>query len=302
MSGPKGLLKAELELAISRAGAQLSAPGRHSYASRLAAIDALEVQVFDRIGPVKQPDLVIRSLKARAQQLAKELRAGNRAILQALMARIRRGRLRGPALLRELLLQAGKAGEAGAFDDLDCLVAELLQFADAPKEQKRLESGMTAYQPCPARVIVGMLKKAALGPKDVFYDLGSGLGRVTLMAAMLTRAKAKGVEYEPAFCRYARRSAKRLGLKDVSFVCADARKASLDDGTFFFLYTPFVGDILAQALDRLRLIAQHKAIKVCAFGPCVREVARAPWLKAKGPLPPEPGVVVIFEPVLAARS
>ncbi|MFT3712640.1 MAG: hypothetical protein QM817_33745 [Archangium sp.] len=98
---------------------------------------------------------------------------------------------------------------------------------------------------------------------DVFIDLGAGRGRVVAIVSALTRSRTRGIELQPELVA--------APARGVTLEHADARTASLDDGTVFFLYTPFTGSVLAEVLSRLELVARHHAIVVCALGftlPC----------------------------------
>jgi SAM-dependent methyltransferase len=113
----------------------------------------------------------------------------------------------------------------------------------------------------------------------VFYDLGSGLGRVALLAGLLTNAQVRGIEFEPAYCAYAQERAHNLNLSRVTFRNGDAREADYTDGTFFFLYTPFIGRVLQAVLARLETEARTRPITIAAYGACTRDVAQQPWLQ-----------------------
>ena len=63
---------------------------------------------------------------------------------------------------------------------------------------------MIYYQKTPARIILELVKKAAFQPGDVFYDLGSGLGQAAILVNLLASVISKGVEFEPAYCHYAK--------------------------------------------------------------------------------------------------
>jgi SAM-dependent methyltransferase len=110
---------------------------------------------------------------------------------------------------------------------------------------------------------------------DVVVDLGAGLGKVVFLAQLLTGAAARGVELQPALVQRASEAAARLGV-DVTFAQEDARNASLDDGTVFFLYLPFTGPALAQVMERVRAVASRRAIVVCGLG--IELDRAAPWL------------------------
>jgi hypothetical protein len=124
--------------------------------------------------------------------------------------------------------------------------------------------------------IVRMLIEVPVSSDDVVVDLGSGMGKVVLLASLLTGAAARGIELQPALVGRAREAATRLGIAGVSFTEGDVREAYIDDGTVFFLYAPFTGPVLAQVMARLRAVALLRPIVVCALGLDVERAA--PWL------------------------
>ena len=135
---------------------------------------------------------------------------------------------------------------------------------------------LVGYHAASVAPIVHALLEAPVCSDDIFIDLGAGLGKVILLAKLLTGAKTRGVEVQGALVAKARLSAQTLNL-DVEFIHADAREAPLDDGTVFFLYTPFTGPVLDAVLERLHAVAQHHAITVCALG----FELDAPWLQRR---------------------
>jgi methyltransferase family protein len=135
--------------------------------------------------------------------------------------------------------------------------------------------GLIGYHASGVAPIVRALIEVPVLADDVVIDLGAGLGKVVFLAHLLTGAAACGIELQPALVELARASAARLGI-DVCLVQADARDADLDDGTVFFLYAPFTGDVLAQVVRRLHAIARRRAIVLCALGIDLGRDAR--WL------------------------
>jgi SAM-dependent methyltransferase len=133
---------------------------------------------------------------------------------------------------------------------------------------------LIGYHPSGVAPIVRALAEVPVTEHDVFVDLGAGLGKVVLLAALLTGATARGIEIQPALVGRAREAAARLKL-DVRFEVGDARDADLDDGTVFFLYLPFTGGVLSRMLDRLRTVAERRRIVVCALG---IDLDRTDWL------------------------
>src|SRR5436305_2929107 len=73
---------------------------------------------------------------------------------------------------------------------------------------------LAPYIPTPEAIVVRMLEAGHVRPDDVVYDLGSGDGRVVIMAAQRFGARAVGVEILPDLCRKATQSIHALGLSD----------------------------------------------------------------------------------------
>jgi precorrin-6B methylase 2 len=68
------------------------------------------------------------------------------------------------------------------------------------------------YIPTPWPVVEKMLEVAEVGPDDIVYDLGSGDGRIVIMAAQKFGARAVGVEIDPRLSKESEERVKQLGL------------------------------------------------------------------------------------------
>jgi predicted RNA methylase len=108
------------------------------------------------------------------------------------------------------------------------------------------------YEPTPLTVVDAMLKMAGVGPTDTVYDLGSGDGRIPLMAAQRYGARGVGIEIQPALVRASRQTAHDSGVEDkVTFVEQDFFDADLSPATVVILYLwPGVNDALEPKLRR----------------------------------------------------
>ncbi|MHB8873485.1 MAG: hypothetical protein ACYC8T_07340 [Myxococcaceae bacterium] len=192
--------------------------------------------------------------------------------LEADRERIRRGGLRGPELLAWL--------EACAPDLREAAVEQLLGVAHRPPGRGSLGEGLIDYVPSGFDPVVRAVIELPLTAEDVLIDLGSGLGKVTMLAHLLTGAPARGIELQPDLAAHANERALELGLSGVSHEAGDARKARLHGGTVFFLYLPFTGAVLDEVMASLRVEACRRAIVVCALGV---ELGRFAWLRAREP-------------------
>lgn len=264
-----------------------TAPGvGRGFTSRAAAIDALDVRVLDRLQALEEQGSLLvelRALRAQAAALRGRLEAANDRVVRRLRRRIVAGRYTPEGLGRAFSRCIQAPLDEDSYDALDLLVGGLLGDAAGPEPRAAREPEMVAYQPTPARMILSLIAQAKLRPDDVFFDVGSGLGQVVILVALLSGARARGIEFDPAYCEYAAQSARRLNLRGVEFIHADAREASLVEGTVFFMYTPFRGALLQQVLERLRAEARKRPIRVCTYGPCTAEVAGASWLRPAEP-------------------
>jgi hypothetical protein len=162
-------------------------------------------------------------------------------------------------------------------DDLDTLLDGILDVQTYAYFTEPVVN-MIPYVPTPARVVLEAIDKLDLKPDDIFYDLGSGLGRVVILANLMSGAQAKGVEINAVLDEHAREFANRLALSNVTFIKADVREVDFSDGTVFFMYTPFTGGIMDAVLDKLRQEALKRPLRICTYGPCTMSVAQQTWL------------------------
>lgn len=93
------------------------------------------------------------------------------------------------------------------------------------------------YVPSPERVARRLLQLADVSPGDVVYDLGSGDGRIVIMAAKEFGARGVGVEIDSQLVQEARRRAQRAGVSHrVEFRQGDLFETDLSEATVVTLY------------------------------------------------------------------
>jgi predicted RNA methylase len=82
-----------------------------------------------------------------------------------------------------------------------------------------------------------MLELARVTRDDVVYDLGSGDGRIVVLAAQEFGARGVGIELDSKLVASSRQVAKDVGLDDrVTFVQGDLFTASISGATVVTLY------------------------------------------------------------------
>jgi SAM-dependent methyltransferase len=93
------------------------------------------------------------------------------------------------------------------------------------------------YAPTPWTVARQMLELATVGPEDTVYDLGSGDGRIPIMAAQEFGCRSVGIELDEKLLAYAQERVRRYGLEDrVRFRREDFFEARFEAATVVTLY------------------------------------------------------------------
>lgn len=261
-----------------------------NFEKRSEAIDFLGFQLIDQIDEFLQesssPDKLLQ-LRRRAEEIVLALEATDRKLFQSIQSAIRLKGCTG-TLFKKLIKQyvdfnAAVDQEEIGYDNLDVFINGLSLFETMPEQTKDLEPEMVYYQKTPARIIFELVEKSDFRKDDVFFDIGAGLGQVTILVNLLAGITTKGLEFEPAFCDYAQDCAAALNLSDVTFINVDARQADYSEGTVFFMFTPFKGEILDTVLDMLRRESLQRKIKIITYGPCTTQVAAQSWLHIAAP-------------------
>jgi len=281
----------ELDTFLDALARTSEAPDAAGFRARNRAIDELELHLgVERERP---------AAGARIVALRDRMQAVNDSMARALRERIAAGGISSPDLLATFrdYVGAPRAGERFGleYDDLDALVAGILSTDQLVEEAGvTWDPEMVPYQPTPARLILELLPELRLSERDVFVDVGSGLGTVPALVSLLTPARAVGIEWHPSYCAYARERVRALNLSSVSFVQQDAREADFSGGTVFYMFTPFKGTMLRDVLQRLDREGRRRKLRLCVYGPLLRAALRS--FSSFTTSAPSPGdVISVFE-------
>ena len=133
-------------------------------------------------------------------------------------------------------------------------------------------------------IIKRVLNTLNLTENDVFYDLGSGLGRMIISAAIITPAVCKGIEFIPERIEQAIKAKQRLALDNLHLICGNVLDQDFSDGTAFYMWEPFSNDTQMKVIKELEKISKNKQITIAAKG-CTRYFfgmfEKQSWLKIK---------------------
>jgi len=277
----------EILLCIKRIEGDLNLYHEKNFTQRQKAIDHIEIDVLDRIKIITSKSHSSKrmdSLSQQAVRLRRELEFVDMQMFDRLREKISTAESKRDlflALVREYV-DLSLEGHEGGYDNLDVFINGLLTSQTFPVETSVLEPDMVYFQKTPARTVFEMAENHVTR-NDVFFDLGSGMGQASILVNLVSGASAKGLEFEPALCHYARECVRELDLSDVTFIEGDARDADYSEGTVFFMFTPFVGKILETVLDSLRHESRKRMIKIITLGPCTSQIASLPWLRWEVP-------------------
>jgi len=93
------------------------------------------------------------------------------------------------------------------------------------------------FVPTPPAVVAAMLRMATLQEGDVLYDLGSGDGRIPIMAARMYGIHAVGIDIDARRIEEANAHAQTAGVsKQVEFLLGDLFAADIREATVVTLY------------------------------------------------------------------
>jgi SAM-dependent methyltransferase len=135
----------------------------------------------------------------------------------------------------------------------------------------------THYEATPVDDAERLLDASPLAPEcSTFVDVGSGMGRVVLLASLRPFRQIVGVEISPALHQIARENRDRFASPDVR--CRDVRLVRADAASFAFprgdlvvyLYNPFRVQVVEAVLDALLAFPQ-RAIVILYHTPLERD-------------------------------
>lgn len=294
----------EINAQIEHIGSDRLLAEATNFVAREAARRLLDRSVVDRLETLMQdadkgPKKRLRALKRQALGVKSVLEQANERLFATFRNKLKREDYTTAELI-ELFRgyiepsSSEEWSDPPRYDYLDTFIDGVLQISVTPRQQRQPEPEMVYYQPTPARIVLDMVARLRLTQDDVFYDLGSGLGRVPILVALVSDARAKGVEFEPAYHDYAQRRVRDLRIPRVTCINADVRDVNYADGTVFFLYTPFRGKILQRVFDLLRYESRKRNISICTYGPGTLDAARQSWLGSIDDQEPDIHHVTIF--------
>ena len=117
------------------------------------------------------------------------------------------------------------------------LIGLLFVCAGASRRQLPVRSPDIHFAVTPQPMADAMLQLAGVIPHDVIYDLGSGDGRIVILAAQKYGARGVGIEIDPHLVAISRQVAREGGMSDrVTFIPGDLFAADLSPASVVTLW------------------------------------------------------------------
>ncbi len=120
----------------------------------------------------------------------------------------------------------------------------------------------SGWIPTPAGMVEAMLEMAGISSQDTVVDLGSGDGRIPILAAKRYGARGLGIEYNPDLVKYSISVAEREGLSErVKFIQGDIFATDFSHATVVTLFMPPAFNLKV----RPQLLAMKPGTRVVSF-------------------------------------
>lgn len=124
------------------------------------------------------------------------------------------------------------------------------------------------YGATKAQPFMKLMRRLEIPSNSVFVDIGSGKGKVLLMAAQCGFERIIGIDFSPELCAIARVNIaafqkRHLLHSAIEIVECDAISYRFSpEENVFFIFDPFNGKVLKQVLERLRISLKEALRKV----------------------------------------
>jgi protein-L-isoaspartate O-methyltransferase len=105
----------------------------------------------------------------------------------------------------------------------------------APAAQPTGEK-LAPYYPTPEIIVERMLELGELKAGEKMFDLGSGDGRIVIMAAQKYHADATGVELDSDLVQSSQQKIRQLGLKNARIIYGDILKQNYSSANLITVY------------------------------------------------------------------
>lgn len=133
-----------------------------------------------------------------------------------------------------------------------CLIAVAAAALSFAQEKPKTPEKLAPYYPTPESVVTKMLEFAGIKPGEKMFDLGSGDGRIVIMAADKFKADSTGVEFDKDLWQQSSDRIKKMGLQSrARIIHGDILKQDYSSADVLTVYLlPLSNDKVRPILDK----------------------------------------------------
>jgi predicted RNA methylase len=171
--------------------------------------------------------------------------------------------LRPIALVREFHAGRGDVDDAVLANALHIESDAGERLTSLPRLLRRFGNQHIEFSSMTFHELRRIFRAVTPGKNEIFGDAGAGYGHVVFYGACVAPCRFRAIEILPARCAAMRRSARRLGLRNVEIVRADAQTQDYDDLAYLFVNSPFFPDAARAFIAKLKS-SRHRTPTVIA--------------------------------------
>lgn len=145
-----------------------------------------------------------------------------------------------------------------------------------PRGQPDHDERNARYEPVPYAALAIVADRLGIGPDDVVYDVGCGMGRAVCYFAQLAPRSCVGIELDVGLCEQAQANADGMSGRGcpIEIRNTDAMRANFDGATAIFMYNPFGAEVMENVLDAIDAsrYREPRPIQILYLNPVQRQV------------------------------
>jgi len=128
-----------------------------------------------------------------------------------------------------------------------------LYFLRSPYQVLKGQSDFNPYGETPYSTLDKIAKECQILSGDLVYDLGCGRGKTLFWLESHVGCRGVGVDNQPRFIRWAKRSASLFGFSRVQFIQEDFSKVDLRKASVIYLYgTAFPDEVIEALIENFK--------------------------------------------------
>lgn len=132
-----------------------------------------------------------------------------------------------------------------------------------------IRNGLHSFRYGTSDFLSQLFNPLSLDEKSVFYDLGSGYGRVILNGALrFPKVQFKGIEILEERNTVCEELIQKMNISNASTSCANILETDISDGSVFYIFNSLYDFQYDELIDKLHAVSKTKNIVLIAESRC----------------------------------